>query len=233
MFDHEGPREQVKKLLKIHSRSMSYLERQTGISKQNISNWLKRDNPHSPSDPGAWDKLLAALGATDLDRPRPVVENPFVPVIRFAGNVPAGEWGDPLASEEMMEVDLRFVHNQRFAAKVIGDSCFPALVQGDVTIWHTDPNPPYGRIVIAQRKGDHDCTVKELHYDQTVLRPILKPVNPKYSAPPDGDGWGVIGYLVGLIREDSEGIEESYYNKRGFTAKQLIRISSSLFVEII
>ena len=143
MFDHDTPREEVRHLLKVHSRNMSWLERQTG-----------------------------------------------------------------------------------FAAKVIGDSCFPALVQGDLTIWHSEPNPPYGRIVIAQRKGDHGCTVKELHYDQAVLRPVLRPINPQYSAPPDGDGWGVIAFLVGLIREDSEGIEESYYNKRGFTPRQLLRISS-------
>ena len=226
MFDHDTPREEVRHLLKVHSRNMSWLERQTGISKQNVSNWLRPENPTNPQDPTAWEKLLRALGAETLDRPRPVVENHYVPIMRFAGVVPAGEWGDPLASEEMMEVDFRFVHNQRFAAKVIGDSCFPALVQGDLTIWHSEPNPPYGRIVIAQRKGDHGCTVKELHYDQAVLRPVLRPINPQYSAPPDGDGWGVIAFLVGLIREDSEGIEESYYNKRGFTPRQLLRISS-------
>lgn len=121
--------------------------------------------------------------------------------MRFAGLVPcSSDWGDPLQSEEIIEVSAQFGHPDRFAAKVVGESCWPALQPGDVTVWHRDLSPPFGVIVLAQRKGDHSCTVKKLEYDPKENRPRLVPVNTEYDAPDDGDGWGVIARLVGVER---------------------------------
>lgn len=153
-----------------------------------------------------------------------ILGSPKIPVgfnmtpIPYAGEVPAGEWGDPLASEEFLEVEVKFEHSRRFAAKVVGDSCYPALQQGDVTIWHQDMNPPYGAIVLAQRKGDHGCTVKELRYEDG--RPVLHPVNPAYGEPADGDGWGVIARLVGVIRK-VDGLERTWFLADGVRVKHL------------
>lgn len=172
-------------------------------------------------------KALRELKKLGYGEPRKQVAdsplgNPVIPVgfqmgsIPYAGEVPAGEWGDPLASEEFLEVEVKFEHPRRFAAKVVGDSCYPALQQGDVTIWHYDTNPPYGSIVIAQQRDDHGCTVKELLYEDG--RPILHPINPTCGAPQDGVGWGVIARLVGVLRK-VDGLEKTMYMADGLRVK--------------
>lgn len=156
----------------------------------------------------------------DLGRPLIPVGFPAVP-LRYAGTVPTSEeWGDPLSSEEFIEVDPKFEHPKRFAAKVVGRSCWPALQQGDITIWHSDNDPPFGRIVLAQRKGDHGCTVKQLVWDDEAQRPLLQAINPEFQSPPDGDGWGVIARLVAVIRS-FDGPEQTWYYPQGLTADHL------------
>lgn len=158
-----------------------------------------------------------AVADTPLGRPQ-IPVGFTLGAMPFAGDVPAGDWGDPLASEEFIEVEVKFEHPKRFAARVVGDSCYPALVQGDVTIWHHDMNPPYGSIVLAQRRGDHGCTVKELRYEDG--RPVLHPVNPSHGMPEDGTGWGVIARLVGVIRK-VDGLEQSWYLADGIRVRHL------------
>lgn len=133
-------------------------------------------------------------------------------MIPFAGEVPCSTWGDPLDSEEHIEVESVFVKTGRFAAKVVGDSCFPALLPGDITIWEHDFSPPYGTIVLAQRKGDHGCTVKKLEHDGG--RAVLSPLNPVYDRPEDGEGWGVIARLVAVVRV-SEAPRRTWYWEPG------------------
>jgi Peptidase S24-like len=136
--------------------------------------------------------------------------------------VPAStEWGDPLASEELIEVDGKYVNAKRFAATVTGDSCYPALHRGDLTIWESDPNASYGLIVLAQRNGDHGCTVKELVYDNEAGRSRLHPINPDYEDPDDGDGWGVIARLVAVVRQ-SDGPEKSWFYPKGLRVRHLV-----------
>ena len=139
--------------------------------------------------------------------------------LRYAGSVPcSSEWGPPLESTEYIEVSPQFGHPDRYAARVVGDSCYPALQPGDLTVWHSDPSPPYGCIVLAQRKGDHGCTVKQLAHDGT--RPHLKPVNPQYDEPDDGEGWGVIARLVGVERS-SEAPTRTWYWEAGLRPEHL------------
>lgn len=142
--------------------------------------------------------------------------------MKYAGIVPASsDWGDPLSSEIPIEVDLKFWRKNRFVCKVTGNSCFPALQQGDLTIWEVDKNPPFGKIVIAQRDEDEACTVKMLDYDPESHRPLLLPINPRYDSPPDDEGWQVIARLVGVSRE-ADGPERTWYWPAGLTPKQLL-----------
>lgn len=123
----------------------------------------------------------------------------------YAGLVPTSDdWGDPLESAGRLKVPRRFRREGRYAARVVGDSCWPALKQGDVTIWEPDLAPRAGLLVLAQRRGDHGCTVKQ--YKQNARgQDVLVPVNPSSAAPPDGTGWGVIAKLVGVIRQRGKG----------------------------
>lgn len=156
-----------------------------------------------------------------------VLSAPMFPVsfgkaqMRYAGIVPASsDWGDPLSSEIPIEVDAKFYKARRFVCRVVGNSCEPALYQGDVTIWESDRNPASGKLVIAQRVGDSACTVKVLEYDPIEGHPILCPVNKDCDAPPDGDGWEVIARLVGVERQ-TEGPEKTWYWPAGLSVRQL------------
>lgn len=198
-----------------------------GVPEGRYKNWeYGRANP-----PAQAVRELRKLGYGAKAQPRAdtTLGTPSIPVgfslgtIPFAGIVPAGEWGDPLASEEFIEVEVKFEHPRRFAAKVVGDSCYPALMQGDVTIWHQDMNPPFGSIVLAQRRGDHGCTVKELRYEDG--RPVLHPVNPAHAKTEDGTGWGVIARLVGVIRK-VDGLEQSWYLADGIRVRHLVTVTS-------
>jgi hypothetical protein len=191
----------------------------TDKRRQNFRNWMTGER--TPENPEIFDTILQALqGRTDLSRPLiPVGFRPFK--MRFAGIVPCGDWGDPLESEEFIEVDSKFESPRAFAARVVGDSCYPALQPADITIWIADNNPPYGRIVLAQRKGDHGCTVKELAWDPARSRSALLPINATYAEPEDGEGWGVIARLVGVVRS-IDGLERTWKQLEGLTPRHLI-----------
>lgn len=156
-----------------------------------------------------------------------VLSAPMFPVsygkakMRYAGVIPASsDWGDPLASELPIEVDAKFDKKGRFVCRVVGTSCEPALFQGDVTIWESDRNPSFGKLVIAQRLEDAACTVKVLEYDPVDQRPKLVAVNPKCEAPSDDGGWEVIARLVGVERQ-TDGPEKTWYWPAGLSVKQL------------
>jgi transcriptional regulator with XRE-family HTH domain len=197
------------------------LEEKSGVSRSKISQWeIDRTEPKE-SD---LRKVAKALGIAEewfydgLDnavplpseskkQPEPLLSDPMGVFsygyrnLRYAGVVPCGEWGDPLDSEEMIPISAELEHPKRYAATVAGDSCYPALRQGDLTIWHYDLAPASGLIVLAQRKGDHGCTVKQLRIND-LGEPHLVPINPKYEEPTNGDGWGTIARLVAVIRDD-------------------------------
>lgn len=210
--------ERIVGLLERQGRTVAWLSKGVGTSRQAATTWLSQRA--TPRDPEILDRMLNLLQPSDLDRPRIPVS--FAKIqIPFAGDVPcSSDWGDPLASEEFIEVESQFEHSQRFAARVVGDSCYPALQPGDVTIWHADMSPPYGLIVLAQRKGDHGCTVKRLDYDTEKGRPFLIPVNPSHAKPEDGEGWGVIARLVVVLRT-TDGLRRSWYIDSGLRSSHL------------
>ena len=229
------PGEKVERLLEQRDMSISRLAKKIGKSRQSVHSWIT--GVSVPRTESEWQSIADVFGLSleDLLDPRKdptiiepateILSRPLIPVgfkyikLPFAGNVPAGEWGDPLASDEFIELEnANFEHPRRFAAYVVGDSCFPALQQGDLTIWHADTAPPYRTIVLAQRKGDHGCTVKEMLYDQERGRVILHPINERYDEPADGDGWGVIARLVGVVRE-RDGMKQTFYRPEGLAKK--------------
>ncbi len=142
-------------------------------------------------------------------------------IIKYAGVVPcASEWGDPLAGEEFRPIDYKFAAKNRFLCRVEGDSCSPALLPNDLTVWEIDGGPPFGSLVLAQREEDHCCTVKQYLEGDQPDRPFLKPVNPKYPAPKNDGGWRVVARLVGVIREDKP--ERTWFWAPGITPEMLL-----------
>ena len=214
---------------------MSWLGKAVGATRQSVQQWLSEGA--RPRDPEVLDRMVDALqrsgvagalrssivkeyGLGELDGPRAPATYPSAQ-IRFAGQVPCdSEWGDPLAAEELMEVEVQFGGPRRFGATVVGDSCYPALLPGDTTIWHADFSPTYGLIVLAQRKGDHGCTVKQLEYDAERGRPRLHPVNPAHGEPEDGEGWGVIARLVAVLRQE-DGLKKTWFLATGLRPRHL------------
>lgn len=164
-------------------------------------------------------RKIDAASKLVLDRPRiPVTFDPQP--MRYAGEVPAGDWGDPLASEDFIDVDPALFHAKRYAAKVVGPSCYPALHPGDLVIWHHDESPPYGMLVLAQRKEDHACTVKVLDWDAETNQPVLRPVNPDHEPAGSEGGWVAIARLVAVIRK-IDGLEMRWFLPEGIRPRHL------------
>jgi len=219
----------LKRIRGRHLLTQAEIAERIGIARTTLAGYeAQKSTRPMPSD--VVDRLRKEFPDVEYpgEKPVTVLAKPLFPVafapvpLSYAGVVPAStEWGDPLASEEMIEVDGKYVGPRRFAATVSGDSCYPALHQGDLTIWEADMNPPYGLIVLAQRKGDHGCTVKELVYDGDSRRSRLHPINPDYDEPADGEGWGVIARLVAVVRS-SDGPEQSWFYANGLRVRHLV-----------
>lgn len=223
--------ERVRQELSRLGLSERWLASEAGVKHQSLNQWLSERA--RPRDRNVWRRLLAILeqeaartAVEKVGKTRRIVGD-FEPYhgrytvrMRFAGLVPCStEWGDPLESTEQIEVSAQFGGELRFAARVVGDSCYPALLPGDLAIWERDLNPPYGVIVLAQRQGDHGCTVKKLSHDGQ--RPRLEPINRAYESPDDGEGWGVIARLVGVERS-SEAPARTWFWEPGIRPEHLL-----------
>jgi transcriptional regulator with XRE-family HTH domain len=206
-----------------------WLAAQIWVSHAVLSNWERGRHDPSPEHVARIAKVLGIQESVLTEGGhQPLLGPPMIPVgfpmvrLPYAGEVPTSEeWGDPLQSIDFVELDVRFEHPKRFVARVVGTSCWPALRQGDLTVWHSDPNPTYGLIVLAQRRGDHGCTVKQLLWDSVEQRPRLAPINPEAKPPDDGDGWGVIARLVAVIRR-RDGLEQSWLLNDGLRPSHLV-----------
>lgn len=179
-------------------------------------------------------ETIALIRSTFTDAPAPPVTNDMMQIagsavaddrmasIRYAGVVPCSdEWGDPLSSTEVRSIEPKFAGRNRFMCQVTGDSCYPALQQGDLTVWESDRNPSYGVIVLAERLDDQACTVKELRYDGKDRRNNLVPINPEADAPSDDRGWQCCARLVGVIRRAS-GPERTWFFEAGLRPRHLL-----------
>ena len=157
----------------------------------------------------------------------PVISGPSMPVtfptlpMPYVGYLPAGTWVAPSDTEDFEEVESRYWKKGRYCAKMEGFSCYPALQPGDFTMWEENPAPAVGKIVVAQRKGDHAATVKRLDWLNNEY--ALKAINAAESDA-EADGWGVVAMLVLVSWIDQEGGEVTVYRPDGIRPSQLIAI---------
>jgi len=163
----------------------------------------KKDTPPSAARRRAIDN-----DASPLTSPQPVGASGGYAEIKYAGVVPASTWGDPLQVQDTRMIDKRYYSDNRFLTTVVGDSCEPSLVSGDVTLWEVQRGgQPHGLIVIAEREEDHACTVKQYKHERG--RDRLIPINPEFEEPTATNGFHIAAFLVGVFR--TEGIERSWY----------------------
>jgi hypothetical protein len=163
-----------------------------------------------------------AAGVPYADKPQEPSVVPEMVDLPYAGEVPASsQWGDPLVGTGSVEVPAKFGGTNRFVAKVVGRSMSPALYQADMIVFEHDLAPPVGVVVLAQRKGDHGPTIKKLEQDPETGEFRLHAVNAYAEAPPDGEGWGVVAKMVGMLRT-IDGTQVELYNAAGVTPRALI-----------
>ncbi|HAY15170.1 MAG TPA: S24 family peptidase [Fimbriimonadaceae bacterium] len=213
--------EEAKQLLAKSRIPLSRLARQLGTTNTTLGHILSGETKN-PRDDTLVPRLLTLLREQTseyLTSPKLPVYYPPQP-IRYAGEVPAGTWGDPLASEEFVDADPALWHVQRFVTGVSGVSMYPLLQPGDTLYWHYDRNPMMGVIVLAERSEHRECTVKVLDYDALAMRPSLRPVNPEFADDLDGEPWEVIARLVAVVRSH-EGIERRWYSQEGLRERHL------------
>lgn len=165
----------------------------------------------------------APFGGDAFGRLRIPAGEPTVQM-RFAGELPClTDWRDPLDSDERIDVEAVFGHPRRFAAKIVGDSCYPKLQQGDLTVWHIDPSPPYGLIVLAERQGGDSCTISQLGYDPEAKGRALKSINLSDSEDGDGGGWNVIARLVAVLSAPDDVYKGRWFTETGLRPEHLDR----------
>lgn len=170
--------------------------------------------------PDAYLKAVAPLLGTTFEYLRygeaPVVDKPLAPVsfdrlpIKVVAAVPCGSWEDPSDTEDLIEIEAKFYGAKRFASRIVGDSCWPVLQPGDLSIWQREPSAPVGTIVLA-RDANNAATVKRLAYKDG--RFVLESINPRYPNA-EAETWSVVGFLVGIVRMDGT-TEISFYNSGG------------------
>lgn len=201
---------EVRKRLRL---SQNEVAQKALMTREAIASYETGRRPFPPN----LEPLVEELEAEVFGRPRiPVTYEPQP--MRYAGMVPAGNWGDPLASEDFVDVDPGIWHNERYVATVAGMSLYPALHPGDMTMWHQDMNPQVGLIVLAQRKGDHFCTAKVLEWRDG--RHHLMPLNPDHEEADDPEGWGAIARLV-CVERTVEGLKRRWFTPEGLRPKHL------------
>lgn len=177
----------------------------------------------------AFPTAPAAPTGPEVDVLGPTLGEDRIGLIRYVGVVPcSSDWGDPLEAQDMRPIDNKFVAKNRFMARVVGNSCWPALKQGDMTVWESDLAPPSGLIVLAQRSEDQACTVKQL-IEGPDGQPTLKAINPNSTVPTLEDGFSVVARLIGVIRNDDG--ESTIYKPAGIRPESLIDNSLLLAAE--
>lgn len=192
-----------------------------GVSRGAYKNW--------EYDQVVPERFIPAILAISRGPSAPsVISGPAIPVthpttpMKYAGRLPCGNWAAAMDTEDFEEVESQYWKRGRYCARIDGDSCHPALQRDDFTIWEETKNPPFGKLVIAQRKGDHEATIKQLGWDSTTNEPVLTAVNRAFDDA-TADGWGAIAYLVYVRWIDEDGGVISFYRPEGIKPSQLTR----------
>jgi transcriptional regulator with XRE-family HTH domain len=213
-LSNELEQDELAAIIKKSRSTVNMMERGDRTVRADVVAAILEAYPDSPTPPLGGD--IAPTGTMSSKSTTIRWELPY------AGIVPcSSDWGDPLEGAEMKPIDPDFTGPNRFICRVAGSSCYPALQEGDITVWESDKDPDFGVIVLAQRLPDSACTVKQLAWDDSRARPILRPVNTDHEAPDDGEGWEATARLIGVIRRDG-GTKRTWLNEDGLRPANLI-----------
>ncbi|MFN7172917.1 MAG: LexA family protein [Fimbriimonadaceae bacterium] len=170
-------------------------------------------------------RIKLALGSGDSLQPPvtapkyPVTYDPLP--LPTQGSSRAGNWDDPLASDDLVEIEARFFGARRFVTAIVGDSCWPALLPGDLAVWQLEDRPNPGAIVLARQETLDLTTVKKLEFNPETGEPRLVPVNPKFDPVPNDLEWRILAKLVGVERKVG-GLVRSWYTGSGLRPADLM-----------
>ncbi|AIE86971.1 hypothetical protein OP10G_3603 [Fimbriimonas ginsengisoli Gsoil 348] len=102
------------------------------------------------------------------------------------------EWGD------YVEFSDDLYHPDRFAIRVRGESMEGRIPHNAYVLVHPDPKPPAGLLTVA-RNESHEYVIKILKQRRGDW--VLIPINPDYDEIKPGEGWKIVGYVVGIREE--------------------------------
>ncbi|MCW5941071.1 MAG: hypothetical protein KIS66_02495 [Fimbriimonadaceae bacterium] len=198
--------EDVERLLAKHNKSLAWLGRQLGVSRQTVHNWIS--GASAPRDESVWDAMLAKLPKREPEPLGPPRNAAYLPEIRLPlwPALPAnGDWDEPQGAEDWIEVPSFLGTTPRSPERVVatirGDSMSPRLHDGDLVVVELDPSPRTGRIVVA-RTEDGEVTVKTLLRDKHGDH-VLQAVNKEHRVVPKESC--VVGYIVAVLRNYGRG----------------------------
>ncbi len=147
--------------------------------------------PPPGSDPPAGSEILAYAA--------PGVGRRLFPLVGHAGAAAFGLSSEGVGiAEDWVEFSDDLYRPDRFAVTVKGDSMEPRIRHGTYALIEPDPNPPEG-VFVAARSGEHEYVVKTLRVVES--RRELHPEKSGYPVLVPGEGWVMIGYVVGLRLE--------------------------------
>lgn len=179
----------IKMRMKELDKKAADIERNTGINRATISQWV---NGKTRPIGDAYRIMLKELKLT-LDSEGnlvatdelTVIRTKSVPVLNYvqAGNFTTIEDVDALEKFEIPIDDIPN-HNQYFLLKIKGDSMYnpsdrKSMNDGDIVLIDATIPPEIGNIVVA-KNGEHEATIKKLAGDPAM--PLLVPLNPQYQA---------------------------------------------------
>jgi len=147
--------------------------------------------------------LLNAAGYPEVSLPG---QSPETPTIRqhedpngsvpMLGDVPGGDWRLAVAdSAEAYPIHQAYQGVTDFCLRVVGNSMWPHLQNGDVVGVRAQPSAESGQVVVA-RLGD-EVTVKCLRRERS--RWLLAPFNPEYQpipVDPESPDFAIIGVVA-------------------------------------
>lgn len=189
-----------------------------GVARGTVAAWRSRNTLD-------WPKIIEASGQADISLDWLLLDiSPPDPILQQVGRMHRGGGGIPVVSHieaglmSLYEVEryaeehipitqetLARTGESLFGLRLVGDSMYPYMQEGDVAICSPVRTPEVGHDVAFYRQSTGESTVKRLNaLDRKRHRARLLPLNPDYdpitvSLEP-GDQLAVV---VGLFRDTS------------------------------
>ena len=187
------------KALEERDLSVRWASRQIGVSDQSLWNWLK--GVHEPSDPEILDQLLNIIQGKGMPKGSGGTGS-------LMADVPC------VTNTAVIEVPAEFAVVDYRVLLITDDSMMPRLHPGDTAVFRQWQVPRDG-LVNAIACND-SVFVRGLRFRDGQFMQIA--LNPNYEDVPLDASCTVLGYLVGIYRND--GIETMSYHNRGGVAIQ-------------